>query len=109
MRAVLIGDETYDKPPPLGKGVLVGIKGVVHVVRANLGIRVQMFCADEGTWTQYKTLEQGWFEVPTCVKCAIHSGAARARFFELQWRVEWWQRERESNLLATPRKVASTL
>lgn len=111
MKATLVADETYDIPPRLGSGVLVGIKGVVHVVRRSHGIRVLMFCADDdeasGAWKQYKTLEQGWFEVPTCVRCAVHPGATRARYYELKWRVEWW--DRASNRRAAPLEVEPTL
>lgn len=89
MRAPLVDGESYDVPPRLGSGVLVGYKGVVHVVRENRGIRVQMFCTDDHeAWKQFKMLELGWFEAPTCVRCAVHSDAAVARFYELQWRVE---------------------
>lgn len=94
---MLVGDETYDTPPRLGSGVLVGIKGVIHVVYRSLGIRVKLFCAnedDDEAWNQYKTLERGWFDVPTCVRCAVHPGAIIARYWELEWRVEWWERER---------------
>lgn len=108
MRAALVGDESYDTPPRLGSGVLVGLKGVVHVVRENRGIRILLYCHDySDAWQQYNSLTRGWFEHPTCVHCAIHPGAIRARFEELQWRVEWW--EREGNKLATPFEVEPRL
>ena len=109
MRATLVGDESYDIPPRLGSGVFVAIKGVVHVVRENYGIRVRMYCTDTDTeaWKAWKTLEQGWYEAPTCVRCATHPGAAKARFFELQWREEWWTRE--GNGLRTPWEVEPVL
>lgn len=108
MRAPLVDDESYDVPPRLGSGVLVGIKGVVHVVRENRGIQIQLYCRDHNAvYVPFKSLEQGWFEAPTCVRCALHPGAIKARYYELLWRIEWWQRE--GNQLAAPRGIEPTL
>jgi hypothetical protein len=108
MRAPLVGSETYDEPPRLGSGVLVMLDGIVHVVHQNHGIRVKMFCTElHEPWKQYKTLVQDWFEAPTCVRCALHPGAIRARIVELRWRIEWWKRA--GNELRKPQEVEPTL
>ncbi len=106
MRAPLTDYESYAVPPRLGSGVFVGIKGVVHVVRDNHGIRVRMYCTDtydRDVWVQYNTLDQGWFEFPTCVRCALHPGAINARVNEIAWRTEW--QRREGKQLRAPREV----
>lgn len=108
MKAVLVGDETYDEPPRLGSGVLVGVKGLVHIVHVNHGIRVRMFCTDhEAPWTSFHVLDRGWFEYPTCVLCALHPLAIIARMEELAWRVEWWQRE--AGQLSAPKEIEPLL
>lgn len=105
MRATLVGDESYDTPPRLESGVLVSISGVVHVCARNHGIRVKVFCHDD--WVPFAKLEQGWFEFPTCVRCALNPMALTNRILELKWREEWW--EREGNQLRTPLEVEPTL
>lgn len=108
MRAPLIADETYDSPPRLHSGVLTAVKGVVHVVARNHGIRVRMFCEGVGddVWFSWNVLEQGWYEFPTCVACALNAQALRARFLELRDRVEWW--DRPGNTARWPRKGGPT-